>query len=146
MHVSKHSMWRFFCVYGIYGVGSKHDLSWNRPAERCDCRSFHFTSNYLDSVCRRYYQQHFPGLQSFWILLTRRPTLAYITFIFLDPSKYLHFKGTNLNLERKEKFGSFGCPPLVLKICLPRLSELFDTEIYEYLIKNPLEHHSEVII
>jgi len=23
MHVSKHSMWRFFCVYGVYGVGSK---------------------------------------------------------------------------------------------------------------------------
>ena len=27
MHVSKHSMWQFFCVYGVYGVGTKQGLS-----------------------------------------------------------------------------------------------------------------------
>ena len=26
MHVSKHSMWRFFCVYGVYWVGTKQGL------------------------------------------------------------------------------------------------------------------------
>ena len=28
MHVSKHLMWYFFCVYGVYGVGSKQDLGY----------------------------------------------------------------------------------------------------------------------
>ena len=104
MHVSKYLMWRFFCVYEVYGVGTKHGLM-DFQKQRCSLpeNAHYLKPAYLKTTMHIIWfslpENASCYLSEYAWAVTMRNQLASPSVPFLQPDRNLLHHAVSLKIQ-----------------------------------------------